>query len=314
MQSFLADLAQQVRLLDAAEFWIISAITLLLCLAGAATAVWMLTRVRQIQDTPTSKIRSAAQGYVELEGLALQLPGEPVVSPLSGQPCAWWQYSIEEKRSSYSNGRRTTTWTTIETATSDDLFELRDDTGSCVVDPEGAHVIPNQSLSWYGHTRRPVDRPASSRLIGIGKFRYREKIIKPGSALYTLGWFRTEGGLAHNFNEREALRDLLAEWKRDEASLLRRFDQDGDGQIDLQEWEQVRAAALEKVRASHLQRAADPDIHVLCRPPRRMRYILSTLPQDKLISRSRGYLILGLLSFFGAGSVLVFIATARGVL
>lgn len=42
-----------------------------------------LHRARLIEDTPTSRIRSAAQGYAELEGRAVAL-GDPLYAPLSG--------------------------------------------------------------------------------------------------------------------------------------------------------------------------------------------------------------------------------------
>lgn len=314
MDAFFADLSTQVQLMETDDFWIVTAILLVLCIGGAALAIWKLTKIRLIQDTPTSKIRSAAQGYVELEGHATLLPGDPVVSPLTGHRCAWWKYSVEEKRRGTGSDRNKTRWVTIESDTSHDLFEFQDDTGSCVVDPEGASVIPNESLTWYGNSRRPQHRPTSTRFFGFGQYRYKEQVIRLSSPLYALGWFRTKGGLSHDFDESEQVRTLLAQWKADQNSLLQRFDSDGDGNIDMQEWEQVRLAAIKQVRQSLLERAVEPDIHVLCRPPRRMRYILSTLPQDKLINRARWHLALGLIGFFGAGSASVFIATARGIL
>ena len=310
----LADIADQVSALDNGEFWIFTVIMMLLSVGGGILAVYMLTRSRLIEDTPTSKIRSAAQGYVELEGIARLLPGEPVLAPLSNQPCAWWKYSVEEKRTTYSNGRSHSSWTTIESATSDDLFQLVDDTGDCVVDPDGAQVIPNRSVRWYGSRRRPDRAPATSQMIGFGSFRYHEQTIQPGSPLYTLGWFRTEGGIAHSFSEKDEVRELLAEWKADQVSLLKEFDQNKDGQIDIDEWAAVRKKAIQQVRKAQLERAIDPDIHVLCRPPRRLRYILSTKPQDQLISHSRRYVVLGGSLFMLAGIVSVWLISVRGII
>src|SRR5262245_20479132 len=56
-------------------------------------------RYRQINDLPTSKVVSAAQGYVELVGRAEALPGAPILSKLSSSPCCWYSYQIEEKGS-----------------------------------------------------------------------------------------------------------------------------------------------------------------------------------------------------------------------
>ena len=59
----------------------------LLIIAGLATAAWLqaLQRKRRIGDTPTSKIASAAQGYVELQGIGRPFPDNPVRSPISDE-------------------------------------------------------------------------------------------------------------------------------------------------------------------------------------------------------------------------------------
>lgn len=310
----LTELSHQVQRLESDEFWIATGLMAILALIGAIMAWLKLTKGRQIQDTPTSKIRSAAQGYVELEGIAQMLPGDPVISPLSGQQCCWWKYSVEEKRSSYSNGRRTTRWATVESASSDDMFQLVDDTGECVVDPDGARVIPNNRVRWYGRSRHAPRKPEKSPFFGLGSYRYTEHVVRIGSPLYVLGWFRTQGGLAHSFDDRKAVRELLAEWKADQARLLREFDTNADGQIDMDEWAAVRAKAVAEVQKRQLETAIDPDIHILCRPPHRLRFLLSTVPQDDLIRRSRWYATLGLVLFFGCGSVAVWLATVRGAL
>mgnify|MGYP006966890906 CR=1 FL=1 len=67
-----------------------------------------LYRYGVIEDTPTSKIRSAAQGYTELEGTANLLPGEPVYAALTQQLCPWFDYKIEKRTSHYSHGKRHT--------------------------------------------------------------------------------------------------------------------------------------------------------------------------------------------------------------
>lgn len=307
-----AALLQQVQHMPQGEFLLATGLLILLCLLGAFTAWMMLHRARVIEDTPTSRIRSAAQGLVELEGTAGLLPGDPVLAPLSGRPCAWWKYSIEKKESSYSNGRRSTSWRTLESKTSDEMFQLSDDTGDCVVDPDGAKVIPNAKLVWYGHSRWPGNAPARSRWIGFGAYRYREQRIEPGSALYALGWFRTEGGIVHGFDTQHDMRELLRQWKQNPQQLLNRFDADGDGNIDMDEWEQVRAHARAEVESRHLEQATHPDLHVLCRPPRRENFLLSTIPQERLIRRSRRMAVFGLFGFFASGSACVWLLSVRG--
>ena len=66
---------------------------------------------RLVEDTPTSRVRSAAQGYVEFTGIGKMLEGAPNKAPLSGIPCTWWSYKIEERRSSQRSR-----WSTIPPA------------------------------------------------------------------------------------------------------------------------------------------------------------------------------------------------------
>ena len=103
-------LIAQVRGMATDDYWILTGILIAIGLAGALAAFLMFKRARLIEDTPTSRIRSAAQGHVELEGIARLLPGEPILAPLSRRVCAWWKYSIEKKETSYSNGKRRTRW------------------------------------------------------------------------------------------------------------------------------------------------------------------------------------------------------------
>jgi hypothetical protein len=41
--------------------------------------------------------------------------------------------------------------------------------------------------------------------------------------------------------------DLLSEWKKDPVQPKKRFDLDGNGEIDMQEWELARHAAFRGV-------------------------------------------------------------------
>ena len=54
-------------------------------------------RSRAVADTPTSRVASAPQGYVELCGRRGCIPGTSVIAPLTAPPCVWYRYRIEEK-------------------------------------------------------------------------------------------------------------------------------------------------------------------------------------------------------------------------
>src|SRR3546814_14962162 len=101
----LIELGRSIAATSPGGFWIFVSI-LALC---APLTFWLafsrLRESRLIQDTPTSRVRSAAQGYVEFEGFARLMPGPPIFSPLSRTRCAWWRYVIEHRERSGPSGR-----------------------------------------------------------------------------------------------------------------------------------------------------------------------------------------------------------------
>jgi hypothetical protein len=272
------------------------------------TSFALIRRARLLEDTPTSLIRSAAQGYVELNGYARLLPGPPIVSPLSDTPCAWWSYRVDER---YRNGGKTE-WRMVENETSGELFVIADATGECIVDPDDATVTPGLSRRWGGPAQRP-HRPPDGSWFYFGDYRYSEKLILIGAPLYAIGWFRTQNAM-QDFNESRDVGELLAEWKRDQRDLLRRFDANGDGQIDLQEWETVRRAAIGQVRAHQVEQSLNPDLHVLCKPPDRRPFLLSTVTQKILTRRMRFRGLLCLLASVTFGGLCLQALHLRGLL
>jgi hypothetical protein len=125
--------------LESREGWIAS----LVGIAALALVAWVLSLRRSlaISDTPTSKIESAAQGYVELLGRALKNPDEPVVSKLTALPCVWYRYSIARRT---GNNK----WEHVESGISTQPFLLDDGSGTCMVDPDMAEVIPKRKETW----------------------------------------------------------------------------------------------------------------------------------------------------------------------
>ncbi len=305
--------ARTVAVLDALPFWILTLLVLTVALASFIATFTQLRRARLSEDMPTSRIRSAAQGYVELNGYARLMPGPEIRSPLSGARCVWWRYQIEHRETSGDPGRRSSEWRTLETATSDSLFLIADDSGDCVVDPDGATIHPSLKRRWCGSTRRPQQVPEQTPWLSFGNYRYHEQLLRIGDPLYALGWFRSQGN-EHGYDESGDLRDLLRDWKADRHQLLARFDGNGDGQIDAEEWELVRRAALADVRQQHLQHSLDPDVHVLSRPRDRRPFLLSTLEQPTLARRYRATGLALLLLSLASGSVGILALTARGLL
>ncbi|MEM7540358.1 MAG: GIDE domain-containing protein [Pseudomonadota bacterium] len=255
----------------AAEFWLTIGFIGIVVLAAGWAAIWCYRRKRAIEDTPTALIRSAPQGYIELQGNAQLMEGEPIYARLSNRLCVWFSYQVEEKRTRYVNNQRRTEWVTVEKETSDDLFFIVDQTGRCVVDPEGASVTPGHKARWYGNNAvpgglNPADTTMWGRTTGqIGaRYRYLEKRIEPGDPLYAIGNFMTRGETGNRVERATDIRELLREWKQDPAKM-REFDADQDGQIDVQEWETARKAAEQHVDQRNQAAERPPPIDMLCR-------------------------------------------------
>jgi len=267
---------------------------------------------RLIEDTPTSLVRSAAQGYVELVGSARAMPGPPVIASLSGRPCTWWSFTIA-RRVRDRRGRKT--WKVVKRGVSDSLFHLEDRSGRCVVDPDGAEVLPGEIDTWYGDTPLPLARPPVQRgFRGFGSdYRYRESRIHDGDPLYAIGWFRTETN-APTAAVDEDVATLLREWKRDTAELLRRFDADADGTLSLLEWERARKEAHAQVTAERRRQGTEPGVHVLHRPADGERpFLLAVGDAEDLARRYRRRGLLGLAIFLGGTIALTWLLITTGL-
>jgi hypothetical protein len=261
----------------------------LLAMCAVSFVAWLgnYRRYRQVHDLPTSKVASAAQGYVELVGRGELLDGTPVISRLGGRHCCWYHYQIEEEKSDNK-------WETIDQGSSVDHFLLVDDTGQCVISPEGAEVVTSEHKSWRE-----------------GNYRYSEWLVLPSTVLYALGEFVTHSGNASaQSEEREEIRLLIDDWKRDQTTLNERFDLNQDGTIDMKEWELARLQAAREIRK---QRAAQMNnkvegVHLLRRPRDKRLFLLANEMPDAL---GRRYLLwsvfhLAVMIGTGVGSLILF--------
>lgn len=238
---------------------------------------WMsaLRRLRAVRDTPTSRIASAAQGYVELIGRGKPIPDKPVLSRLTSLPCLWYRYRIEHK-----NGDK---WHTEETGESEEPFLLEDSSGQCVIDPSGAEILTSHKDTWFEPD-----------------YRYTEWTLLHSDNIYAIGHFRTFGGSSVEADMNEEVKNVLAEWKQNMPDLHRRFDLNNDGQLDMQEWMLARKAARREADRRITVERNRPDVNYLIQPKDGRLFLISNLPQEKLERRYWFWVWAHLVIFFGS--------------
>lgn len=261
--------------------WLIS-----IALVGL-TSFWAwyanLKRYRTVADTPTSRIASAPQGYIEIVGLGQQPPGEILVSPLNGLPCLWYRYRIERR-----DGDR---WEYIESGVSHDTFGISDGSGHVLVDPDDAEILTSHK-----------------QVSNADNYRKTEWTLIEGETIYVIGEHVTLGGPNAVLDKKTDLSALLADWKQDKASLLARFDADRDGKISLDEWERARQAASDEVDRTHFDIRLKDGIHLMRKPAHGRPFLIANREVTALVRHFRlwswAHLLLMLASLLGLSMLL----------
>lgn len=297
MSAFIANIEALIIQIESVEFWL----PMLFVIAACPIAFYWMARwyssARKIENIPTAKIRSAAQGYIELIGQALLMDGDKITSPLSGKPCVWYHYKIEEKVQIYSSkGSSKSYWKIVKEQISEDLFLLEDDSGRCIIDPDNSDVITTHKRRWH--------KRLESR-------RYTEELLLEFEPLYAIGLFKSVANV-----EQQKLKDhvteLLKKWKQDPEKLLNRFDSNRDGEIGQDEWLRARNTAQWQVKQERKQNTKMEQLHVLTNSPHKdQRFILSNISEKKLINKYKFKAFLAFIGFFSSGSFAIFAVNTR---
>jgi len=248
-------------------------------LFGHGFTLWL--RRRRIEDTPTSKVRSLSLGRVELAGRARGR--SPLRAPITGTPCVFFRFQVEEEQ---RRGKHRG-WRRVASGASEAIpFELEDETGRILVDPRGAQLELEPQLRETDPALTPALReivgrsalPLGGWLLGSPRIRVTEARIHEGDALYVFGLAQTRPGVAGE--ARRATAAELRALKADPAALAR-FDRDGDGRVDADEWEVARR----EVAGRHAAVAPEDPVVVGRDPSGDLPFVLSAFGESALVRR-----------------------------
>ncbi len=243
-----------------------------------------LKRYRLVSDTPTARIASAPQGYIEIAGRGKQPPGDELRSPMTGLPCLWYRYHVECKE-----GDR---WETVDSRISHDTFGLDDGTGMMLVDPDDAEILTSR-------------KQVSQR----GDCRHTEWTLIAGETLYVIGEHITLGGASVQLDSSADIAAMLAEWKKDRPTLLARFDRNRDGEIDMDEWEVARREAAAEVGNAHFELRQKDGVHLMRKPADRRPFLIANRKVEAMIRHYKMWSAIHLLLLFGALGGIVFLVS-----
>jgi E3 Ubiquitin ligase len=159
----------------------------------------LLQRKRLILNIPSSKVRSASMGLVELNGQAVG--PYTLTAPITGEACYYlrtkvWQWKQQGKNSS---------WEQVVDESLHLPFYLEDNTGRVLVNPQGAEMEVERnfqdefSQSPFS-SRLPIPANISSFLALHGvssgqKIKVEEYCIRPKNSLFILGTLAENSGL-----------------------------------------------------------------------------------------------------------------------
>jgi E3 ubiquitin ligase len=250
-----------------------------------------LREKNMVENVPSSPIRSVAMGLSEIKGHAPA--SAPLTAPHSGVACHYFRYRVEEER---SGNRGSKEWVTIDQGASNLPFQVEDPTGRIVVDPTGAEILLQRDFQrtdaaqgWFGRRKR-----------------YSEWRIDPSEFVYVIGTVAKRRDAATE--QRERLQERLRQAKRD-PDAVRRFDIDGSGALDEQEWAGAVAVIKDEMMREELARgsAAPEDDLVVGAGETESTFVISDR-DERSVAASLGRRALAGVLLGGAGTLVMVIS------
>jgi len=159
----------------------------------------LLQRKRLIMNTPSSKIRSAAMGLVEVSGLATG--PYSLIAPITGVPCYYYRTMVWE----WKHRGKGSSWVKEADESLHVPFYLDDGTARVLVNPQGAELdIHRDFQEEFSHSLFSSSLEIPANITGFltahgvdtdAKVKIEEYCIKPKNSLFILGTLAANPGI-----------------------------------------------------------------------------------------------------------------------
>lgn len=259
-------------------------------------AVYFWHLKRRIENTPTSKTRSAAMGMIEVSGRAKRMYA--LVSPISQLPCVY--YCLKK----YQRNKRDDAWRVTQVTTSGNVpFILADDTGSIIVDPQGAQLSPQYSTEGVPGQSNILFSSASE---ANHYEKWKEEVLHDGCNLYVLGFARSIDAAEHTGNISHKVAQKLRALKTDHAALMA-YDADNDGKIDAAEWDKARSDMEQQALREKLhnnQQRSNQQLVIGAPPQKGLPFIIAETESETNLTRKYSWYS-PLLLFVALASIII---------
>ena len=255
---------------------------------------------RMVENTPTSKIRSFSMGMVELSGKTRRYYG--LRTSARKTPCIYFRCRYYKLHKTDDASR----WSLTRSVSSGKIpFYIEDDTGRILIKPKGAIFnIPMTTQSFQGNYI-----PSLSLHLHDPNTKVVEELIPEKTRLYVLGSAQVE---KHGKKIREIITDKLRVLKHS-TEAMSEYDINGDGRIDVDEWDAARGDVERMVYAESLANGLCESESVVIEKPRfgLLPFIIADSEKNlirRLMFRTWIFLVGGLITIgFGINFLIYFI-------
>ena len=238
----------------------------------------IISRYRRIENIPTAKIRSIAMGLVEVSGEARQK--YLLKTPYSLLDCVFYRYKVVEQYKTHKGRAQRI----LASGNSGWMpFYLEDESDHILVEPEGAVIEGLITQTFHPGTTSTAGPWAAYDSASLN-ITIVETLIPVGYSIYALG--TAQRRTCAFSRRREELLERLRELKSS-PDRLSAYDLNGDGKVDIKEWEQARQDVERQLMEESLHETEDPDDVFIGKSEQGQPFIISSKSEKALVRRLR---------------------------